>query len=135
MNPSNQDRPEPATPLPWDYWPFRKDHTDAVYAQYAANRLPDLEEENRRLKKQLNQPETQNFQKGIVLEAAHQRERWGIEHDQRKTDADWYWNLGYLAGKVMHKTGDHDKINHWIISCAAMCANWHYYRNKNGGDK
>ncbi len=26
----------------------------------------------------------------------------------------------------------HVSKNNWIISAAAMCANWHYYRNREG---
>lgn len=42
------------------------------------------------LKAERDTPETEDFFKGVPLEAAHQRERWGAEHDSGKTPADWF---------------------------------------------
>lgn len=50
---------------------------------------------------QLNTPHTTDFLEAVRIEAAHQRERWGSEHDAGKTDADWFWLVGYLAGKAL----------------------------------
>lgn len=50
----------------------------------------------------LNTPELHDFSKAVVLEAAHQRQRWGAEHDAGKMPADWFWLVGYLAGKALH---------------------------------
>jgi hypothetical protein len=47
----------------------------------------------------LNTPEIHDFIKAVPLEAAHQRQRWGSDHDDGKTAADWFWLIGYLAGK------------------------------------
>jgi hypothetical protein len=75
----------------------------------------------------VNTPETEDFFKGIELEAAHQRERWPSEQDAGKTDADWFWLVGYLAGKCLHAAiaGDKTKALHHTISTAASLANWH----------
>lgn len=75
----------------------------------------------------LNTPEIHDFAKAIVLEAAHQRERWGTDHDGGKTPADWFWLIGYLAGKALNSVAakDHDKALHHVITTAAACANWH----------
>lgn len=83
--------------------------------------------ENNRLKELLNTPELENFSKGVVLEAAHQRERWGSEHDADKQPADWFWLLGYLGGKALkaHTDGNTEKALHHCISSAAALANWH----------
>lgn len=98
------------------------------YADIYKNKVEDLQSRLTACESELNQPETIDFIKGVRLEAAHQRKRW--EHDKEKTDADWYWTLGYLASKTLHKESDDpQKFNHWIITCAAMCANWHYYKN------
>lgn len=70
----------------------------------------------------INTPEIEDFIKAIRNEALHQRERWGSEHDAGKTDADWFWLIGYLAGKALHKP---EKILHHIITTAAACLNWH----------
>lgn len=50
----------------------------------------------------LDAPEIHDFTRAVVLEAAHQRSRWDSNHDAGKTDADWFWLIGYLAGKALH---------------------------------
>jgi hypothetical protein len=78
--------------------------------------------ELKRLDALINSPHTVDFLKAVELEALHQRERWGAEHDAGKTDADWFWLIGYLAGKALHKP---EKQLHHIITTAAACLNWH----------
>lgn len=109
--------------------------------------LADSErEELERLRALVNTPEIEDFGRAVVLEAAHQRERWGDDHDAQKTDADWFWTIGYLAGKALHgplskdmtdmamkdindESDAHsyvvDKQLHRIITIAACAANWH----------
>lgn len=86
-----------------------------------------LEAEVARLTAILNTPEVANFVKGVMLEAPHQRERYGADHNAGKTPLDWFWLIGYLAQKAataeMH--GDADKAMHHTISTAAALANWH----------
>lgn len=82
------------------------------------------------LEARLNTPEFVSFRDAVVLEAAHQVERWGTEHDAGKTDAEWLWLIGYLIGKALHNPGvtpDNatEKKLHRIIAAAAACANWH----------
>jgi hypothetical protein len=76
---------------------------------------------------QLNTPALYDFAKAVRLEGAHQRERWGTEHDDGKAPADWYWLIGYLAGKALasHLKGEVDKALHHTITAAAALANWH----------
>lgn len=83
--------------------------------------------ELRRLDALINNPETESFVEGIRLEAAHQEERWGAEHDEGKEPHDWYWLVGHLAGKALMAciTGDRDKALHHLITTAAALANWH----------
>lgn len=71
---------------------------------------------------QINTPHTAEFLEAVHLEAIHQRERWGSEYDTGKTDADWFWLVGYLAGKALHKP---EKQVHHIITTAAALLNWH----------
>lgn len=80
-----------------------------------------------RLRAQLNTPETEDFMQGIPLEAAHQRERWGADHDAGKAPLDWFWLIGYLAQKAATSAiaGDLTKAKHHTISTAAALANWH----------
>lgn len=75
----------------------------------------------------LNTPEFANFRDGVVLEALHQRESWGSEHDVGKGPADWFWLIGYLAQKAMMAgiAGDMEKALNHCVSTAAALANWH----------
>jgi hypothetical protein len=86
-----------------------------------------LKAEVDRLTALLNTPEVDDFARGAVLEAAHQRERWGVEHDAGKSPFDWFWLIGYLAQKAAAAAvaGDVDKARHHTISTAAALANWH----------
>ena len=78
-----------------------------------------------RLESMINTPVTDDFIRGIRLEAAHQIERFGASHDAGKTPADWFWLLGYLAGKIVHalEQGDITKAMHHTISSAAVLLN------------
>lgn len=80
-----------------------------------------------KLERELNRPETSDFLRGIPLEAAHQRFRWGSDHDEGKSAFDWFWLIGYLAQKAADAAlrGDVEKAKHHTISTAAVLANWH----------
>jgi hypothetical protein len=86
-----------------------------------------LEAEVRRLKALINTPQVADWAAAVELEAAHQRERWPSEHDAGKSPADWFWLLGYLAGKALHAAalGNTEKALHHTISAGAALANWH----------
>lgn len=75
----------------------------------------------------LNTPEVDEFDKAVPLEAAHQVQRWGARHDAGKTPADWFWLVGYLAGKAVaaHIGGNTEKAKHHCVSTAAALRNWH----------
>lgn len=83
--------------------------------------------ERDRLHAIINSPEVVDFLCGVHLEAVHQVERWGTAHDRAKRPADWFWLVGYLAGKALHAAvaGDADKARHHCISTAAALYNWH----------
>lgn len=99
----------------------------ATEATYLADKLTDAESEVERLRSLVNTPELVDFSKAVQLEAAHQRERWGTDHDDGKAPSDWFWLLGYLAGKALfaHQSGNLEKALHHTISSAAALANWH----------
>ncbi len=88
-----------------------------------------MREQLRSLQEQINTPELHDFVAGVLLEAAHQRQRWPSAHDAGKTDADWFWLIGYLAGKALHNPPNdmspEDARLHRIVATAAAAANWH----------
>ncbi len=81
------------------------------------------------LKLTINSPETDDFMKAIPLEAAHQKERW---NDADKSDVDWVFLFGWLAGKATHaaRSGDMVKAKHHAITASAAMFNWHSQLNK-----
>ena len=86
-----------------------------------------LAHEARRLSALINTPGTDDFFAAVRHEAAHQIERWGVEHDAGKRPEDWCTLLLYLLGKAAkaHFDGDRDKLLHHVITVAAVCLNWH----------
>jgi hypothetical protein len=86
-----------------------------------------LKERNAALDALLNTPELVDFAKAVHLEAAHQIQRWGSDHDAGKEPEDWFWLVGYLAGKALHaiKSGNAEKALHHLITTAAALNNWH----------
>lgn len=98
-------------------------------------RIDALSAKKVQLEHLLNTPETEDFIKGVAIEAGHQRWRWGDDHDMRKTAGEWFWALGYLAQKAMNaaEAGDIKKARHHTISSAALLANWHRSIVREGG--
>lgn len=106
--------------------------TGVVYVNHAAltTVLEAYDRRSARLKHLqalINSPELHNFLRGSHLEAVHQVERWGEATDRKKRPADWFWLVGYLAGKALHAadSGNQDKALHHCISTAAALYNWH----------
>jgi hypothetical protein len=100
-------------------------------SQYRRARVSEAEvaalrEENIRLKALIGRPYVGAWADEIVVEAAHQRDRWGAEQDHGKAPEDWFWLIGYLAGKCLaaHKAGDASKAHHHTVSTAAVLAHW-----------
>lgn len=75
----------------------------------------------------INSPEVTDFIEGMKIEAAHQRERWGEAHDRSKSADNWFWLVGYLAGKALRSAilGNMDLAKHHTISAAATLYQWH----------
>ena len=80
-----------------------------------------------RLNKIINTPHDGDFIKAVSIEGEHQRQRWGADSDAGKTPADWFWLVGYFAGKALHAhvSADTKKAEHHVITTAAACLNWH----------
>ena len=89
----------------------------------------DLRAEVDRLAGLLNTPHTGNFFDSVQLEAGHQVLRWGTEHDHHNEPTDWFWLIGFLAGKAVSIP---EKRKHHIISSAAVLLNW--YRRETGDE-
>ena len=117
-------------------WNRCLDAENDISAKYLEQktRCGELLAENERLTRErdalsqlLDTAETEDFDKAIPLEAAHQIKRWGTEHDSGKQPADWFWLVGYLAGKALasHLHGNLEKAKHHTISTAAALRNWH----------
>lgn len=82
-------------------------------------------------RKLINTPEIEDFLRAVKIEAAHQQEKWA-ETDPMKSDADFYWLIGWLGGKAVtdpHEDGDErtarERLLHRIVTVAAAAYNWH----------
>jgi hypothetical protein len=80
----------------------------------------------RTLDKQINNPQTADFLTAVASEAAHQVQRWGDAHERGKSAENWFWLVGYLAGKCLRSCIEGDKFNaqHHTVSSAAALLNW-----------
>lgn len=89
-------------------------------------------EEVERLRTLIDTPRTDDFFEAVRIEAAHQVERWGVDHDAGKRSEDWITLYMYLLGKAAkaHFDGNRDKLLHHVITVAAVALNWH--RNATG---
>jgi hypothetical protein len=92
----------------------------------------NAEAELRELRALIDSPRIDEFFEAVRIEAAHQVERWGVEHDAGKRSEDWITLFMYLLGKAAtaHFAGNRDKLLHHIITVAAVALNWH--RNATG---
>jgi hypothetical protein len=89
--------------------------------------LAEVQADCNRLKDLIGNPQTADFLESVRSEAAHQVERWGPAHDRSKSAENWFWLVGYLAGKALRAQieGDREKALHHTISSAAALAHWH----------
>lgn len=96
-------------------------------SQALEREVREVRARNAELERRINTPELEDFDAGIKLEAAHQVERWGEAHDRSKSAENWYWLVGFLAGKALRAAieGDREKALHHTISTAAALRNWH----------
>lgn len=89
--------------------------------------LLDAQAECERLTALINTPQTTDFVEAVKVEAAHQVERWGVNHDAGKRAEDWIALVVYLLGKATkaHYERDGAKLLHHVITLAAVALNWH----------
>lgn len=97
--------------------------------------LQELRAENARLKAILDSPLYEPFLEAVEAEAQHQIYHRD-EEDAAKGPEDWFWLIGYLAGKLLRACHDRDKekAQHHTISSAAVLLNWHRHITEGGLD-
>lgn len=80
-----------------------------------------------RLRALLNNPQVKEFFAAVEVEAAHQREKWGENHDAGKDLGDWSLLFQYIMGKQAQAVYDQNwpKYLHHLITLAAICSNAH----------
>jgi hypothetical protein len=98
-----------------------------IRSRLSVAEVTELRDRITELEAKINTPTTDDWFDGVRLEAAHQQERWGSEHDAGKTALDWFWLIGYLAQKATFAAigGDTEKAKHHTISTAAAILNWY----------
>ena len=107
-------------------WSFSSRNRNRSALNCIAARLRVLEAENKRLRELIGSPFHGTWSDEVMVEAAHQRSRWGDEHDEGKNPLDWFWLIGFLAQKAAfaHWADDAVKARHHTVSTAAALANW-----------
>ena len=98
----------------------------AIALQEGRKREATLLAELAALKGLIERPHIGEWADEVILEAAHQKERWGTEHDEGKDPQDWFWLVGHLVGKALraHIDGDDRKARHHTVSAGAVLAHW-----------
>lgn len=107
--------------------------TTAIADLLASNEA--LRAEVARLRALIDTPATDDFVESTKREAAHQIQRWGVEHQAAKAPSDFFWLVGYLAGKADRSAtlGETDKAKHHLVAAAAVLLNW--FRRLSGEDQ
>lgn len=76
----------------------------------------------------INTPESDDFLKGVSIEAEFQRQKHG-EHEGDVADyhQNFYWVAAHLLGKALWSLvrGNADKGRHHLVTSAALIFNWH----------
>ncbi len=82
----------------------------------------------------INTPEVEDFMNGVKIEAVHQTEKWGADHEESKYPHDYSLVLDKLKGKQALAIWDRniEKYKHHLITMAAVCHNIHRQIDKPG---
>lgn len=101
----------------------------AGWSPCATTEMQLAREEIARLNAVIHTPHTSDFLQAVSIEAEYQVQRWGTADREGKEPHDWFWLLGYLAGKALTAflKGDQAKGLHHIVSSGAALMNWHRY--------
>lgn len=76
----------------------KEDFDHLVHDAWIAHQLHQL----------VNTPELVDFVKAVHMESVHQLDRWGAADREGKGPTDWFWLVGYLAGRALehHKNAE-----------------------------
>jgi hypothetical protein len=82
----------------------------------------------------INTPEINDFVSGVKAEAAHQTDKWGVDHEENKYPHDYALVIDKLKGKQALAIWDKDieKYKHHLITMAAASFNAHRQISKDG---
>ncbi len=78
----------------------------------------------------IHTPESDEFLKGVAIEAEYQRQLHGIDATEARFDwVQYFWVTGYLLNKALAACksgeGDGEKAKHHLTTTAALISNWH----------
>jgi hypothetical protein len=109
---------------------IHRDGGQYVEAHGVEKATHDAEMEVARLHSIIHSPESDDFLKGVSIEAEYQRQLHGVDDTDARYDwHQWFWVVGYLAGKALAacKSGEGDgaKARHHLVTTAALLHNWH----------
>jgi hypothetical protein len=78
----------------------------------------------------VHKPESNEFLKGVSIEAEYQRQLHGVDATDARFDwMQYFWVTGYLLNKALAACksgeGDGEKAKHHLTTTAALISNWH----------
>lgn len=78
----------------------------------------------------IHTPESEEFLKGVAIEAEYQRQLHGIDTTEARFDwAQYFWVTSYLLNKALAACksgeGNGEKAKHHLTTTAALISNWH----------
>lgn len=95
----------------------------SAYAKHLESRVAELNAI-------IHTPESDEFLKGVAIEAEYQRQLHGIDATDARFDwIQYFWVTGYLLNKALAacKSGEDngEKAKHHLVTTAALISNWH----------
>ena len=86
--------------------------------------------ERDRLHALINTVELVDFPKAVLLESAHQEERWGTTDREGKTPYDWHWLVAHLAGRALSHHKEAERIEAMLVKSGFTHSQIAYHREK-----
>lgn len=104
------------------------DHKRDRWPHECTSLMEFMRSEVKRLTAIINQPESDDFIKGVSIEAEFQRRKHGVDDGlSRREWMQWLWVAGYLLNKAVAACmrDDMPKAKHHLVTTAGLLANWH----------